>query len=256
MSPDVDQAMEQVDTDIRAEINTVLPGSDPLQNLHVTHEGGHEYNVLSARNGSVTKHYVSVGETPTCTCEDYQYNRDGQEVCAHIAAAVLGDRMDPGEMATQELINVTATVSSAIREAEGAAAEARDAADQIESALVKTRDAQAEETVETERNGHSDTSGGSNDAEIAEKAEKLQEAYDAVIDGMAVEYANGAIWVNITPQAPEELPGPGSISTFNALLRDADQINYSPDDQSAPGQYFKNRINPDDVNSYISEVLE
>lgn len=246
-----------MDTDIQAEINTVLPGSDPLDNLRVTHEGGTEYNVLSARNGNVTKYWVDTGPEPSCSCGDYEYNRTGDnEVCAHLAAAILSDKMDPGELAVSELVNVTATVSQSIKDAERAAEQARDAADEIEGALVETRDAQAGGNVETERNGHSDTSGGSNDAEIEAKAEELQEAYDAVIDGMAVEYANGAIWVNITPDAPEQLPGPGSVSTFNALLRDADQINYSPDDQAAPGEYFKNRIDPNDVEEYISEVLE
>ena len=256
MSPDVDQAMEEIDTDIKTEINTVLPGSDPLENVFVTHTGGTEYNVLSARNGSVTKYWVDTGPEPSCTCGDYEYNRSNNEVCAHLAAAVLADRMDPGELAVSELVNVTASVSQSIRDAERAAEQARDAADEIEEALVTTRDAQAGGTVEDpDRNGHNggDTSHGGN---VAAKAEQLQNAFDNVIDGMEVEHANGAVWVNITPDAPEELPGPGSIGTFNALLRDADQIKYSPDDQSAPGQYFKNRIDPNDVEEYISEVLE
>jgi len=257
MSPDVDQAMEEMDTDIQSEINTVLPGSDPLDNLSVTHEGGTEYNVLSARNGDVTKYWVDTGPEPSCSCGDYEYNRTGDnEICAHLAAAVLADRMDPGELAVSELISVTGTISQSIRDAERAAEQARDAADEIEGALVETRDAQAGGSVEDpDRNGHTDAqtdSGG----DIAEKAETLQNAFDDVIDGMDVEYANGAIWVNITPDAPEELPGPGSVSTFNALLRDPDQTQYAPDDESAPGQYFKNRIDPDDVNEYISEVLE
>lgn len=246
-----------MDTDIQAEINTVLPGSDPLDNLYVTHCGGTEYNVLSARNGNVTKYWVDTGPDPACSCGDYEYNRnDDNEICAHLAAAVLADRMSPEELAVSELISVTGTISQSIRDAERAAEQARDATDEIEGALVETRDAQAGGNVEDpDRNGHTGGSTGG-ETDIEEKAETLQNAFDSVIDGMEVEYNGGVIWVNITPNAPEELPGPGSVSTFNALLRDPEQTQYAPDDQSAPGEYFKNRIDPDDVEEYISEVLE
>lgn len=253
MSPDVEKAMAEVETDIRDEINTVLPGTEPLKGLHVEHEGGLEYAVLSSRNGCVTHHYVTIGQEPSCTCGDFEYNRtDDREVCAHIAAAVLSDQMEPDQLAVRELVDVTSTVTTAASEAREAADLARDAATEIDTGLTKVRDTEAEKA---ERNGHNGSETDDKPGAI-EKAEELQNALDDVIDGMETEANAGKVWINITPDAPEELPGPGSVSTFNALLRDPDQTQYAPDDQSAPGEYFKNRIDPDDVNEYISEVLE
>ncbi len=64
---------------------------------------------------------------------------------------------------------------------------------------------------------------------------------------MNVEAYNGRVWVNKSPDAPDY--------TFNAFLSGPDQMRYDPDSDS-PGQYFKNYIEPEDVDDYISEVLE
>jgi len=96
--------------------------------------------------------------------------------------------------------------------------------------------------------------------DIAERAETLQDAYDSVIDGFNVEYSGGWIWVNKSPDAPETLPGPGNVESFDALLKNPEAMEFVPDDDGRnadrPGQYFKNAIEPANVDSYIQEVLE
>jgi hypothetical protein len=48
----------------------------------------HEWRVLSRRNGSVTAHEVDVSDL-TCTCEDMQFNKEDNQVCDHLAAALF-----------------------------------------------------------------------------------------------------------------------------------------------------------------------
>jgi hypothetical protein len=93
-----------------------------------------------------------------------------------------------------------------------------------------------------------------------EAAEKLQKAFDEVIDGIEVEHNEGVVWVNKTPGAPESLPGPGNIDVFEALLQNPDNMEYVYDDHeyagAKPGDYFSNMIQPENVDDYIAEVLE
>ncbi|WLW38192.1 hypothetical protein [Halorubrum spindle-shaped virus-BLv25] len=267
---DPDKALEEMDISIEKELDTILPGSDPLANLKAEHEGGLEYSVLSVRDGSPTYHYVTLGEEPSCTCEDYQYNRENREVCKHICKAILADQMEPDRLAVRELINVTATVTQAASTAREAANEARSTATELDNALVQARDFEAGKAADstdssgseqTENQGASDNSGSHSNAPEAEAAaEKLQSAFDSVFEGMAVEHNEGMVWVNKTPQAPDTLPGPGNVEVFSAMLQEPDQIEYVHDNHdykgAEPGQYFSNMIDPSDVDDYISEVLE
>lgn len=56
--------------------------------LSAAHVGGSEYRILSTRNGTVTAYEVDIEEM-ACNCKDYAFNREGQEVCAHLAKALL-----------------------------------------------------------------------------------------------------------------------------------------------------------------------
>ena len=278
MSDPNETVAEVAGNDIEKGMNTILPGKDPLQGLHAEHEGGLEYTVLSIRDGAPSIHWVTLGETPECSCNDYQGNRKGsfdgelgseREPCAHIVKAVLADTMSPEELAVRELVNVTATVSSASREAKEAAAEARSTARELDNGLVSVRDAQASQAAEGGSNTDSSTTSGetngkpdshSNDGNAAEAAEKLQTAFDNVVEGMEVEYNEGMVWVNKTPAAPDQLPGPGNVEIFSAFLQGPDQIEYVHENHdyagAEPGNYFKNMIRPENVDDYISEVLE
>jgi len=265
---DTEKALREVSGSIEDELSTILPGSDPLGGLHVEHEGGLDYTVLSSRNGAPTVHWVTLGPDPTCTCEDYQFNRDNREPCAHIVKAVFADRMDPEQMAMSELISVTATVSQASREAERAARDAQDVSNELERNLVELRDIQADTNtpdMTTQENsssqaanqGDSSSSGSEN---LDEKREALQTAFDNVVEGFEVESNEGVLWVNKTPSAPDTLPGPGNVDIFQTFLQNPDQLEYVHDNHdykgAEPGQYFTNMIRPENVSEYIEEVLE
>lgn len=122
---------------MREELNTILPGNEPLANLNVSHLGAAEYMVLSARNGQPTAHTVDLSN-PSCTCEDMVFNRDDNEVCAHVCAAAMvhEEYLSVEENLAAVLMNQTATVRDVVEQA-------RDAAQQTEQALVGARDHQA-----------------------------------------------------------------------------------------------------------------
>jgi len=267
---DPDDVMNDMDVSPEQELNTILPGSDPLDGLVAEHQGGLEYTVLSVRDGEPTLHHVEIGRELSCTCEDKQFNREGREACKHICKAVLADRMDPGELAVSELVNVTATISQASEEARSAAREARDTADELDTGLAKVRDAEAGQAAETSETPASDpsygnktpddTSSHSDSADAIDAAETLQNAFDSVVDGFETEANEGVVWVNKTPDAPDELPGPGNMDSFEVFLQSPDSMEYVYDDHeyagAEPGQYFGNMIKPENVEAYISEVLE
>jgi len=59
-----------------------------VENLYPRQTTIHEWRVLSRRNGSVTAHEVNIQDL-TCTCEDMQFNLEGNQVCDHLAAALF-----------------------------------------------------------------------------------------------------------------------------------------------------------------------
>lgn len=139
---------------IAAEINTVLAGQNPLNNLKVAQTGPHHYSVLSARNGSVRMHRVNI-EEPACTCEDFKYNtEDGErEVCAHVAKCMLA--ADSHLAAEDASVAEMAMHLRDLRDAESRVAEIgerlTEMADDVEtSKQVATRSQQAVEAGEAE----------------------------------------------------------------------------------------------------------
>lgn len=270
---DADNALIETAEDIEAGLNIILPGKDPLEGMEARHEGGLEYSVISVRDGKPSYHWVKLGSNPSCTCADFKGNRKqtftedygDREPCAHMAKAMLTGFMDPESLAVREMVNVTATINQAAQEARNAASEARDTARELDNGLVSVRDAQAgtaSQQTDTETDSETSSSQGdhSDSDSAAEAATRLQEAYDNVFDGMEVEHSEGVVWVNKTPEAPDTLPGPGNVEVFTALLQEPDQIEYVHDNHdysgAEPGQYFRNMIKPENVDSYIQEVLE
>jgi hypothetical protein len=72
--------------------------------LDVSQIAYHEYRVLSARNSSITAHEVNVADM-SCTCEDAHFNREGQEVCAHLAKCLLAHQssIEEDAIATRDM---------------------------------------------------------------------------------------------------------------------------------------------------------
>jgi len=122
---------------IAEELDTILPGNQPLTNLNVSHLGGAEYRILSARNGQPTVHTVDLAG-PSCSCEDMEFNREDEEVCAHICKAMLvhDSYLSVEANMASVLMNQTATVQDHVERA-------RDAAEEAERALVNARDREA-----------------------------------------------------------------------------------------------------------------
>jgi hypothetical protein len=276
---DTEKALNEVSDGIEQELNTILPGENPLDGLHAEHEGGLEYTVISSRNGAPSIHWVELGPKPSCTCSDYKGNKASgfsgevdaeREPCSHIVKATLADTLSPEELATRELINTTATITNAAGEARQAAREAEDTARELDTVLARMRSVEADTAANTTEpadtttnetgNQQSNQSSHSNEKNAKEAAEKLQKAFDEVIDGIQVEHNEGVVWVNKTPGAPDQLPGPGNVDVFEAFLQNPEQLEYVYDDHeyagAKPGDYFSNMIQPEDVDDYIAEVLE
>lgn len=237
---------------MKQEIETILPDKDTFSNLSVTRTGYAEYQVLSTRNSGITLHTVRLNE-PSCTCEDWQYNRQSgeREICAHYAAAFL----EAGDIQVEDL--GLATITSILTEV-------REARDELEH-VIEMANGAAVEARETQANAAQQRVDESQNVDPSEAADRLQEAYDDVIDDMQVRATDNYVWVQTGQDTPDELPGPGSTSVFEALLQNAEQVHYVPDDYSGdldrakeekPGEWWKNAIRPEDVEQYIMEVLE
>lgn len=80
--------MTDVDGAMRQEIETLLPGSDPLQNISLSHTGGTTYVALDARDASLTAYTVDLN-APSCTCPYFQEEVAGGKVCPHMALAMM-----------------------------------------------------------------------------------------------------------------------------------------------------------------------
>lgn len=247
---------DDTETTMTDELNSILPGSNPLENLTADQTGPVHYTVTSARNGSVTQHRVNIMGR-TCTCEDMEHNVDGNEVCAHLAyVSTVHPQLSVDEMAVYKSMSLMEDAASLKDQLDMQL-------DRFEDALVELRDAEAGASTQSGSDGSQTTSQSSNatsTADPAAKAEELQEAYDDVLDDMNVQHHEDYVWVQMGKDTPDELPGPGNVETFTALLQEADQVEYVHDDHAAfsekPGEWWKNRIHPDDVDQYIDEVLQ
>lgn len=217
--------------------------------------GGCNYSVFSWRNGENTVHRVNTARL-TCTCQDAAYNKDGQEVCDHVAYAVYNaprDR-DIGEEAFGNIVGIL----SEMNDYKNALEQRRNHLDHVEGMEPDTDTSAVTETAQKDAD-EDETSTAGIDSEAA--ADRLQEAYDDVVDDMQVQVGpTGALWVQTGMDTPDTLPGPGNVSPFDALLKDPEQVEYIHDDHAAvndkPGEWWKNRIEPSDVDAYIEEVLE
>jgi hypothetical protein len=97
-----------------------------------------------------------------------------------------------------------------------------------------------------------------------EAADRLQEAFDDVIDDMQVKAAAGKVWFQTGRDTPDDWPFPGTSDTFSAVTGpDMVEYVYEGDDgpnhewyDDKPGEWWKNAMKPSDVSAYIEEVLE
>lgn len=193
----------------------------------------------------------------TCTCPDYRYRASPDEdgACKHILAVIDHMPADVGieQVAYDGLKRQYDILDSKVNQVMKDLSNVQANVHADTGSESETRTPTQEQYVDA-----GDAAGnGQEMASVSaeEAASKLQDAFNAVVDGFDVQAHNGKVWVNKTPTAPETLPGPGKVDTFTALVSGPQEMKYDPDADS-PGQYFNNVIEPNDVDSYISEVLE
>lgn len=224
-----------------------------FESMTARHVGGHDYVVVNRASGSANE--VNLREI-SCTCEDMDYNQHGDGACKHYTYAhhvAPKVRLSVEDGYTQDMARLLIQLRETVAEAE-------DAAQQFESGLVAQRDAEADTAAQTASNDLSAESPPGRDVDAHDAADRLQAAYDEVIDDMQVQAHEGWVWVQTGRDTPDELPGPGNVEPFTAFLQAPEAVEYIHDDHDAvdlkPGEWWKNRIAPEAVDEYIAEVLE
>lgn len=211
--------------------------------------------------------YVVTNGTNTYTVE--LTGEDGPEVDAH-------DEYNP---AVHEAINrhhdspnlehnIMLEWAGIIRDAENTLQTAEAALDGAKDAEVAARSAEADaaqNAVDSSSNGVESKTQHNNNERAEEAAERLQSAFDDVIDDMQVTASSGVVWIKKGRDTPDTLPGPGNVDTWETFIKNPDQTEYvyESDDgpnhelfSEKPGEYWKSVIRPSDVDEYIDENLE
>jgi len=116
--------MSGVDGAMQQEIEQLLMGSDPLQNLSLAHTGGTTYLCLDSRDGSLTAYNVDLNR-PSCTCPAHDPDGDDGKVCRHIALAAMDhpERMDVETETVSHLFRQVHELNQAVSALQGVAAD-------------------------------------------------------------------------------------------------------------------------------------
>lgn len=233
---DTDESSESMSTN---ESDT----SGELETMNVRLKDENLYQVGNPAEGTaylVNMHNTDHDGTMTCSCPDYRFRaQEGEHrACKHIQRVI---QVSPSEitvdrMAYQQLVREYEILSDKI--------------DSVSQDLTRAQSNGVSSSGQSQETGSVPASDAAGDGQqmqevsAEEAAEKLREAYP--VEGMDVQVHNGNVWVNKTPSAPEY--------TFSAFLQEPSLMQYDPD--NGPGQYWKNYLDPSDVEQYISEVLE
>lgn len=258
--------------------NTTDDEEQPAEQFVVAQTGPLHYTVLSSRSGQ-RAHRVNI-QTLRCSCEDMTFNRNlqetaqgGRDVCDHLAHCLdVHPQLDATESAVYQSMSLMDGAQNLYTRIE-------EQRDQLEEAIVALRDAQAgleasnsageSDTADSDESG-ADTDGsapgGMTDEDVEQAASDLQEAFDELIGDMEVQAHEGVVWFKTGYDTPDEWPYPGGDDTWEVLVKNPDHPEYVGEGggdypahdlyEKKPGEYWKNILRPDDVDAYISEVLE
>ena len=144
---DTDESDEPIES-VGAELTEQ---QNEFEGLDVSQIAFHEYRVLSVRNGSTTVHEVNVAGV-SCTCEDNEYNRQGQEVCAHVAKCLLVHQTE---------MNPSATAARDMRIQMDRIAQIKRDLEDMKNIQRRTKEANAQADADT--SGEDEPSNGSTD---------------------------------------------------------------------------------------------
>jgi hypothetical protein len=221
-----------------------------------------EWSVLSLDSDDGNTAYLVNTRELDCTCKDNEHNRENPEVCKHLAAALWAADRNIG---TDELSRWS--LQHELKNAREAAEKVEHLSHYLQTVAGSLDGEAASEAVESD---DSSTESTTSDAEMeaaAEAAEKLQAAFDDVLDDMQVEHNDGLVWFQTGQDTPDDWPFPGGDQTFKVVTQ-PDSVMYVHDGsddwadgphkhyESKPGEWWKNALDPDDVDDYIAEVLE
>lgn len=234
-----------------------------FESMTARHVGGHDYVVTNRASGSANE--VNLREM-TCTCEDMEYNQHGEGACKHYFYAHHASpkvRLSVEDGYTQDMARLLIQLRETV-------ADAQDAAAQFEGGLIAQRDAEADTAAQTDTTASQSTQDESppgEDIDVQGAAERLQSAFDDVIDDMQVQAHEGFVWFQTGRDTPDDWPFPGGDETFN-VVTGPDYVMYVHDGSAdwadsphkhydkKPGEWWKNALAPEAVDEYIQEVLE
>ena len=213
---------------IKNELAMIMPGSDPLANLLTKRTGLNEYQVLSARNGSVTLHTVALSQ-PSCTCDDWQFNTEegSREICAHFAAAFIDAQdVDNGDMLMAEMGSMM-NAAVELREA------AQQAEDVFQGATVEARAQQADAAAASAQSQPADT--GPDPEQLVDDLREALEYNGFEIESLGV--SGGDIAFSLRHQ---------NFDRLKEVTSECEMVGYDGDN---------NVLETTQVEQYIEEVL-
>jgi len=221
-----------------------------------------EWSVLSLKPDDDNTAYLVNTRELDCTCKDNEHNRENPEVCKHLAVALwAADRnIDTDELSRWSL-------QHELKNAREAAEKVEHLGNYLQTVAGSLDGEAASEAVENGDSSSQSTTSEADSQAAAEAADRLQSAFDEVLDDMQVEHNDGLVWFQTGQDTPDDWPFPGGDETFS-VITSPDSVMYVHDGsadwadgphkhyESKPGEWFKNALDPDDVDAYISEVLE
>lgn len=231
---------------------STVPVSDNIEefrDLYPRQQTRFEWSVLNVASDNGTTAWQVNTRDLSCTCPAHNFDDTEGTVCKHLAAALYHASRT---LSTPD--DAMWAMSTMLADGREAVHTLRDAAGWVETVGASEAAHAATEQAQEEPNA---------DAEDA--AERLKAAYDDAIDDMQVEVNAGKVWIQTGRDTPDEWPYPGESKTFNALLKNPEQVQFVsegggeyPDHEwldDRPSKWYRNAMLPEDVDSYIDEVL-
>jgi hypothetical protein len=237
-----------------ADTETVAPadGITDFPNMSVRQVALNTFAVLNYGEGTA---YTCHVRDLTCECEDTEYNNGegAGEVCKHLQKALFEapTNVEMDQAMLQLVRDELDRLNTSSRRLE-----------QVATSMESAAYTDTTETAQSAAAGDASDSG----PDASAQAERLQEAFDEVIDDMQVKAHAGKVWFQTGQDTPDDWPFPGGSQTFK-VVTEPDCVAYvhdgsddwadGPHDlyEDKPGEWWKNALEPDDVDQYIGEVL-
>lgn len=246
---------DDTDTEIVGNVPDLTDAITDFGGLQPRQQTRFRWTVLNLKpDGSNTAHYVDTRQLD-CSCSDAEYNRQDGEVCKHLAVALWAAErnIDTDELSRWSLQHELS--------------QAQDVVDKLQHVEEWADKVTTSVPTEAANESVKETNDAQAEADALDAADRLQAAFDDVIDDMQVQANDGLVWFQTGQDTPDEWPFPGGDETFKVVTQ-PDSVMYVHDGsddwadgphkhyESKPGEWFKNALEPSEVDDYIAEVLE